>query len=119
MMKKKEPVNIKKEKLVRTNESNLMYNRKHNFIQYKNDKNYIDNSLKTKYKKLALFNNRLKKFKKHKARKEGAIIKKKSAHDNAVKLCNIMLSIYFNGHNNTANEEKKGWMKNMILVIYF
>ena len=85
-----------------------MYNGKYRFIEYKNGNNYIDDSLKTRFKKLVSFNNQLKEFKKRKARKERAIIKRKSVYDDAVNLYNIILSIYFNDYNNATNEEKKG-----------
>ena len=63
-VEQKEPVKIKKEGPIATDESSLFYNNKYSFTEFKNDGKYIHDSLVLKYNNyLAPFKQRLQEFK--------------------------------------------------------
>ena len=113
---KEEPVKIKKEGPLTTDESSLFYNNKYSFIEFKNIGKYMDDFLVTRYiNYLAPFKQRMEEFKKFTPGKAKTKAKKKN---NAKKLYSILLSIYYNDYNDITDKEKKRWVKNIILITY-
>ena len=102
---KEEPVKIKKEGPLTTDESSLFYNNKYSFIEFKNIGKYMDDFLVTRYiNYLAPFKQRMEEFKKFTPGKAKTKAKKKN---NAKKLYSILLSIYYNDYNDITDKEKK------------
>ena len=60
--KKEEPVKIKKEELLTTDESSPFYNNKYSFIEFGNVGKYCNLSFTIKYDRLLLFYHRLSEF---------------------------------------------------------
>ena len=67
----------------------------------------MDDSFKTICDRLVSFYHQLKEFKKHNSETERTMIKRKSVHDNGIKLYNRFLSIYLNDYDDIKNEKKK------------
>ena len=99
-----------KEELVKNknegHESSLLYNKKNDFIEFRNVREYMDNSLVSTYNNyLVPFKERLEEFKKFAPRKAKA--KKKIVYNNTKNLYSILLSIYYNDYNYITDEEKE------------
>ena len=68
----------------------------------------MDDSFEAKYNRLILFYHRLNEFKKFTPQTlKTKSKKKKIVYNNALNLCNKLLSIYFNDYNNITNEKKE------------
>ena len=74
---------------------------------------------KSKFNKLNKFKNRIIEFEKFIPRTVNTKQKKKTVYNNAKKLYNKLLSIYYDDYDDITDEEKKRWVKNIILIIYF
>ena len=105
---KEGPVKIKKEGPLTTDESNLFYNNKYSFIEFKNVGKYMDDFLVTRYNNyLAPFKQQMEEFEKITPGKAKTKAKKKIVYNNAKKLYIILISIYYNDYNDITDEEKK------------
>ena len=102
------PVTLKIEGPLTTGESSLFYNSKYSFTEFQNAGKYMDDSLVSRYNNyLALLKQRLEEFKKFIPRKAKTKAKKKIVYNNAKKLYNTLLSIYYNDYNEITDEEKR------------
>ena len=109
---KEEPVKIKKEGPLTTDESSLFYNNKYSFIEFKTVGKYMADSLLSRYffivnNYLASFKQQLKEFDKFTPRKLKTKAKKRTVYNNPQKLYNTLLSIYYNDYNVITGEEKE------------
>ena len=105
---KEEPVKIKKEEPLTTDESSLFYNNKYRFIEFKNVGKYMDDSLVSRYSNyLAPFKQRFEEFKKLTPRILKTKAKKRTVYNNAKKLYSILLSNYYDDYNDIIDEEKE------------
>ena len=93
---KEEPVTIKKEEPLKTEESSLVYDSKCIFSDYRNVGKYLQSFFMTKYDRLRPFYHRLNDFRNIVTRTEETKIKKKIVYNNAKKLYNTLLTIHFN-----------------------
>ena len=84
-----------------------MYNNKYCFNEFKNVEKNADKSLTARYDNNWVRFYWLKKFLEFAPRTAKIKTKNKFVYNNAAKLLNILLSIYFNDYNNTTNEEKE------------
>ena len=64
------------------------------------------------------FKQRLKEFENFTPRTVKTKENNKIVYNNARELYSKLLSIYYNDYNGITDDEKKGWLKNMILKIY-
>ena len=64
------------------------------------------------------FKQRLKEFENFTPRTVKTKENNKIVYNNARELYSKLLSIYYNDYNDITDDEKKGWLKNMILKIY-
>ena len=101
------PVKIKKERLLITDKSSLVYDSKYSFSKYRNVGKYYNLSFMTKYDSSLPFYHRLNEFRNFAPRTEKTKIKKKTVYNNAINLYITLLTIYFNQYNNIANKEKE------------
>ena len=116
---KEEPLKIEKEEPLTIDASSLFYNNKYTFNEFKNVGKYEDECLESRYNiYLTPFKNRLKEFEKFTPRTVKTKRNKKIVYKNARELYSKLISIYYNDYNDIIDEEKKGWVKNIILKIY-
>ena len=78
----------------------------------------MNDSLKSRYNTLFKSYNRLDEFKIFSPQTEHTKEKNNIVYSNAKDLCNKLLTICYIDYKNIPDEEKKGWVKNMILKIY-
>ena len=105
---KEQPVKIKLEGSLAIDESNLVYNKKFSFNKYKNIEKYENESLTGRYgNTLVPLYWWLKEFEKITTWAAKTKTKKEIVYNNATKLFNILLSIYFNDCCNTTNKGKE------------
>ena len=105
---KEVPVKIKKEVLLTTDESSLFYSNKCSFIEFKNFRKYMDNSLVSRYNNyLASFKQPLEEFKKITPRKLKTKAKKRTVYINGKKLYSKLQSIYYDDYSGIIDKEKE------------
>ena len=115
---KEETVTIKKKEPLKTDKSSLVYDSKYSFSEYRDVGKYYNLSFTTKYNSLLPFYHWLNEFRDFIPRIEKTRIQKKIVYNNAEKLYNTLLTIYFNQCNNTADKEyidKKYDPENLLL----
>ena len=105
---KEEPLKIEKEEPLTIDESNLFYNNKHTFNEFKNVEKYAKKSITARYDNiLLLFYQRLKEFKQFTPWTVKTKTKKDIVYKNSRKLYSKLLRIYCNDYNNTTNKGKE------------
>ena len=96
--------------MLTADESSLFYNNKYSFVEFKNAVKYIDDYLASRSNNyLTPFKQRLEEFKKCIAQKVKTKVKKKIVYNNAKKLCNTPLSIYYRDYDEITDKEPDGW----------
>ena len=119
-IEKEEPLKIEKEQPLTIDKSSLFYNNnKYTFNEFINVEKYEDESLVSRYNNyFSPFKQRLKEFENFTPRTVKTKENNKIVYNNARELYSKLLSIYYNDYNDITDDEKKGWLKNMILKIY-
>ena len=117
MMKKK---NHSKLRPLTIDKLSLFYNNEYTFNEFKNIGKHVDKSLESVHINNCLtpFKQRLTEFEKVTPPTVKTKNNKKIVFKNARELYSKLRSIYYNDYNDITDEEKKRWLKNMILKIY-
>ena len=115
-----QPVKNKGEESLTTDESNLFYDNKYNFREFKNFGKCEKESLESRYNNyLSLFKQRLKKIKRiYSSNSESKKRKKKIVYKSARDLYGKLLNIYYKDNMIFQTKKKKGCLKNIILKRY-